>query len=289
MTTRQRQLVTLVRPPRWRVWPFIVGVLVIAATLGAIKYERFYYHVTAQEASREIARTTFAATIRGGKPVNLLQYQQHGAKNQPLIFFTSGDGGWSPFCADIAAHLATKGYTVVAFDVKNYLTTYANSQQPVTPEELGRDYADLLQAARQQPGVDAVRPVTLSGWSLGAGYSVLAATDAKLQGQVARVVGISLPIENELAWKPTDSIIYLTHGVPHEKIFDAHDYLSKLSVPLILLNATDDDTSPLSDANSLLAKAAGPKQLFPVTAHGHHFEGGEEAFYQSLDLSLTNH
>lgn len=265
----------------------LCGLLCLAGLLGVIEYERFYYHVTAQEVSHEVARSSFTASIRGGRLVTLSLYQQQNALNQPLIFFSSGDGGWSPFCADIAAHLATKGYTVAAFDVKNYLTAYANSQQPVTPGEIARDYADLVQAARQQPGVDAAKPVTLSGWSLGAGYSVLVATDANLRDDIARVVGVRLPVQNELAWKPTDSIIYLTHGVPREKIFDAHTYLAKLSVPLVLINATDDETSPLNDAQSLLAADAGPKRLFAVTAHGHHFEGGEDPFYQNLDQAFT--
>jgi len=56
------------------------------------------------------------------------------------VLFTSGDGGWSPFCADIAAHIAASGITVVGIDAKSYLVNFASPQKPITPEELTRDY-----------------------------------------------------------------------------------------------------------------------------------------------------
>src|SRR5215470_6097864 len=57
-------------------------------------------------------------------------YQQQNATNQPLVLFTSGDGGWSPFCADIAAHIAASGSTVVGIDAKDYLVKFASPQKP---------------------------------------------------------------------------------------------------------------------------------------------------------------
>jgi len=54
-----------------------------------------------------------------------------------------------------------------------------------------------------------------------------------------------------------------------------------------MLNATDDDTASLTDAQSLFDKANGPKFLYTVNATGHHFEGGETEFYQDLDQSLS--
>lgn len=270
----------------------VLGVLVAlvgaAVAAGAVWYHRFNHHVTVQEVSHEVSHSTFDASIRGSSTVKLHLYQQMNASRaQPLVIFTSGDGGWSPFCADVAAHIAATGRTVVGFDVKGYLTTFASSQKPVTPEDLRRDYSDLIRAALSQPGIDANAPVTLAGWSLGAGFSVLVGSDEGLKNRVQRVVAISLPQYNELAWKPTDALIYITHGTPREKVFEAQDYLKQLApVPLVMLNATEDDTSPLPDAQTLFHKAAGPARFFAVQAKGHHFEGGEKEFYADLDQSL---
>jgi dienelactone hydrolase len=272
---------------RWVLCALLV--LVGAAGLkGMIWYRNFYNHVTPQEVSHEVGHSVFETTIRGDHQFKLELYQQANAKAQHLVIFSSGDGGWSPFCADVAAHIAAAGNTVVGFNLKEYLTTFATSQKPVTPEELTKDYGELIDAARSRAGVDPNAPVTLAGWSIGAGYSVLAGSNDNLKQRCSRVVAISLPNFNELAWKPTDAIIYLTHGTPREKVFEAKNYLPKLApLPLVMLNATDDDTSPIEDAQQLFKRATGPRVFFAVNAKGHHFEGGEGEFYRDLDEGLS--
>ena len=287
---------SIANPPKTRArqsrWYWLAGLLLLlllsVTAYGMVWYHRFYHHVTIQELSHEVKHSTFQTTIRGGTPVTLQLYQQENAVKQPVVLFTSGDGGWSPFCADVAAHIAGTGRTVVGFNIKDYLVQFASSQKPVLPDELATDYDALITASLAQPGVISTERATLAGWSIGAGYSVLMATDPHLRDRVDRVVAISLPIYNELAWKPTDALIYLTHGVPHEKVFDSRHYLAKLDdKPIAMLNATDDDTSPYRDAQSLAAVVSGPKQFYSVKASGHHFEGGEIEFYRSLDQGLA--
>ena len=254
---------------------------------GLIWYRHFTHHITAQEVSHEVVRSTFHVKLRGNSDFAVDLYQRANTEARPLVLFTSGDGGWSPFCADIAAHMAANGYSVVAFNAKDYLTSFGNSQKPVTVEELMKDYESVMNESLIQPGVDGQARVVLAGWSLGAGFSVVAGPDTQFATRLDRVVAISLPVYNELAWKPTDALIYLTHGVPREKVFDAHEFLRKLNTPVYIVNATDDDTSPLKDARSLFNVAAGPKRLFAIKASGHHFEGGETNFYLNLDEALT--
>ena len=265
----------------------------IVVLLGAVSafavgwYHRFYHHVTLQELSHEVRHSTFQAPVRNGS-VTLHLYQQSNARKQPLVFFTSGDGGWSPFCADIAAHIAATGKTVVGFNSKDYLVSFASSQRPISASELSRDYGEMIKAAGMQPGVDgSARPI-LAGWSLGAGYSVLVATNPLVGERIDRVVAISLPVYNELAWEPKDALIYLTHGTPREKVFDARQFVTKLDpVPIVILNATDDDTSPSHESQSLFDLTPGPKHLYLIKASGHHFEGGEAEFYRDLDEGLA--
>jgi len=279
------------RGKRFR-WLWLVAALLLAigaaSAYGVRWYQHFYHHVTHEELSHEVRHSTFPAVIRNGPPLELQLYQQENAKNQTLVLFTSGDGGWSPFCADIAAHIAATGMTVVGFDAKTYLTTFATPQKPVTAEEITRDYDALARIALTQPGVDQKTPLVLAGWSLGAGYSVLVASQPDFSVPLSRVVAISLPEYGELAWRSTDSIIYITHGTPHEKNFDVHPFLKKLNhTPIIFLNATEDDTAPLRDAKSLYETAASAKRFYAVKARGHHFEGGEKEFYQDLDAGLS--
>ena len=271
-------------------WLLLIVVLALcaAAAYGVRRYHKFYHHVTHEELSHEVKRSTFQATIRNGPPLELQLYQQQNAANQPLVLFTSGDGGWSPFCADMAAHIAASGATVVGIDAKDYLVKFASPQKPIAPEDLTRDYDAIARVALTQPGIDTKTPVVLAGWSLGADYSVLVASQPGFTYPVSRVVAVSPPIYGELAWRPTDAVIYITHKTPHEKIFDAHEYLKQLNqTPIVFLNATDDDTAPLSEARSLYNATPGEKQFYAVKASGHHFEGGEQEFYRDLDEGLS--
>lgn len=274
-------------------WVFLVAALLLtvcAATAYAVHwYHSFYHHVTHEELSHEVKHSTFQVTIRGGPPLTLQLYQQQNVGHQPLVLFTSGDGGWSPFCADIAAHIAATGNTVVGIDAKQYLVDFASPQKPISIEQLTRDYDTIAQLSLAQPGIDRTTPLVLSGWSVGAGYSVIVASQPQFSLPVRRVVAISLPEEGELAWKSTDAVIYVTHGTPHEKLFDAHQYLRKLGqTPIVFLNAADDDNAPFDEAQSLYAATTGSKHLFAVKARGHHFEGGEKEFYHDLDQGLLD-
>jgi dienelactone hydrolase len=270
----------------------LIGALVLivcGVSVYAVRwYHGFYHHVTHEELSHEVKHSTFQATIRSGPPIDLQVYQQENAKSQPLVLFTSGDGGWSPFCADIAAHIAASGMTVVGIDVKSYLVNFASPQEPVSAEDLTRDYDTIAHLAIARPGIDVKAPVVLAGWSLGAGYSVIVASQPEFSLAVSRVIAISLPMYGELAWKASDAIIYVTHGTPNEKVFDAHQYLKKLKqTPIVFLNATHDSDAPFREAESLYEVTPGVKQLYAVKARGHHFEGGEKEFYQDLDQGLT--
>lgn len=260
-----------------------------AASVYAVRWYRgFYHHVTHEELSHEVKHSDFKVTIRNGSPLDLQLYQQEHATNQPLVLFTSGDGGWSPFCADVAAHIASTGVTVAGIDVKTYLVNFATPQKPLSIEDLTHDYDAIAKQAIAQPGVDQKAPVVLAGWSLGAGYAVIAATQTEFSLPVSRVVAISLPEYGEFAWRPADSIIYFTHGTPHEKVFDIHPYLKTLKqTPIVFLNATSDTFAPFHEAQSLYDAIPGAKSFYAVKASGHHFEGGEKEFYEDLDRGIS--
>ncbi|HET9712397.1 MAG TPA: hypothetical protein VFP64_10965, partial [Pyrinomonadaceae bacterium] len=155
-------------------------------------------------------------------------------------------------------------------------------------EQLTRDYDTIARLSIVRLGVDGKAPLLLAGWSLGAGYSVIVASQPEFSLPVSRVVAISLLRYGELAWRPADAIVYVTHGLPREKLFDANQYLKKLNrTPIVFLNAMNDSFAPFGEAQSLYAAVAGAKQFYAVKASGHHFEGGEKEFYQDLDRGLS--
>src|ERR1700752_1101451 len=268
---------------------FLVMCAIGAGSVYAVRWYRgFYHHVTHEELSHAVKHSTFQVTIRSGPALDMQLYQQEHAANQPLVLYTSGDGGWSPFCADVAAHMAATGVTVVGIDAKSYLVKFATSQKPLSPEDLAHDYDVIAKQAITQTGVDNKAPLVLAGWSLGAGYSVIAASQPEFSLPVRRVIAISLPAYGELAWRPADSIIYFTHGTPHEKVFDIHPYLKSLKqTPIVFLNATSDKYAPFHEAQSLYDAIPGAKHFYAVNASGHHFEGGEKSFYEDLDKGLS--
>jgi|SRR5215217_5079022 len=83
------------------------------------------------------------------------------------MLFTSGDGRWSPFCADIAA----SGITVIGIDVKSYLVNFASPQKPISAEDLSRDYDAIARLSIARQGINDKTPLVLADWSLGGGYS----------------------------------------------------------------------------------------------------------------------
>jgi hypothetical protein len=79
---------------RWRsVFASLLTVVAIAAFTGVVSYQRFYHHKTSQEVSHAVEHTTFQVTMRSSTSVTLQLYQQGNAKGQPLVLFSSGDGG----------------------------------------------------------------------------------------------------------------------------------------------------------------------------------------------------
>jgi hypothetical protein len=67
----------------------------------------------------------------------------------------------------------------------------------------------------------------------------------------------------------------------------AADHHELNQTPIVFLNATDDDTAPFSEAQSLYKTPAGSKRFYAIKAKGHHFEGGQQEFYRDLDMELS--
>jgi type IV secretory pathway VirJ component len=117
------------------------------------------------------AATSDTITIRGHAQTLHL----YGTRGAPPVIVSSGDGGWMHLGPHVAELLAAKGFFVVGFDAKAYLSSFTSGKTTLRPDEEPGDYKILADYAARGA---SQRPI-LIGVSEGAGLSVLAATDPR--------------------------------------------------------------------------------------------------------------
>jgi alpha-beta hydrolase superfamily lysophospholipase len=222
-----------------------------------------------------LAQATDSITLRGkSQSVRL-----YGRRGNPPVIVSSGDGGWLHLAPHVAETLARRGFFVVGVDVKAYLETFTSGSTTLRPEDEPRDYAALAAFAAKG---STQKPI-LIGVSEGAGLSVLAATDPSTKAAIAGVIGLGLPDLNELAWRWSDSLIYVTHGVPKEPTFSTQAIVDRISpVPLAVIHSTHDEFVPLAVAQRIIERAREPKRLWVITAADHRFSDNLGEFDQRL-------
>ena len=226
------------------------------------------------------AETKATITLRGQEQTLRL----FGPRTGPPVIVSSGDGGWTHLGPDVAAFLETRGFFVVGFDCKHYLSSFTSGSTTLAPSDVPIDYRALVDYARS----GRAEPVLLVGVSEGAGLSVLAASAPSLQASLRGVLALGLPDVNELGWRFSDSAIYVTHKTPNEPTFRAADYVPRLgAVPLAALHATHDEFVPVDEVKRLLALPGGPKRLVILEAADHRFSDKQpelqKAMLEALD------
>ena len=210
------------------------------------------------------AQNRQTVAIRGHQQVLYLYGSPRGA---PVIV-SSGDGGWMHLGPQVAEFLAGRGFFVIGFDVKAYLSSFTSERSTLRPEEEPADYRVLTEFAQRATGK---KPV-LVGVSEGAGLSVLAASDPDTKATITAVIGLGLPDINELAWRWKDSLIYLTHRPPHEPSFSVAGIVGRLApLPFAAIHSTHDEFVPVADVERVMNAASEPKHLWIVDAADHRF------------------
>jgi pimeloyl-ACP methyl ester carboxylesterase len=221
-----------------------------------------------------LVMTTAVAVVWGQAPqtIVLRGHQQtlrvYGPPGGQPIIVSSGDGGWMHLGPHVAEVLAQRGFRVVGFDVKAYLTSFTSEASTLRAEDEPADYRVLAEFAKAA----GTRKPILVGVSEGAGLSVLAATDPRTKAEILGVVGLGLPDLNELGWRWKDSLIYLTHKIPSEPTFSAAAIVANIApVPLAVIHSTHDEFVPLTSIEDIVNRAAEPKRLWVVKAADHRF------------------
>jgi predicted alpha/beta-hydrolase family hydrolase len=203
----------------------------------------------------------------------------YGTRGGPAAVVASGDGGWVHLGPYVAELLASRGYFVVGFDSKAYLSSFTRGGTTLSTTDVPADFASLLDYATR----GATAPPVLLGVSEGAALAVLAATNATTKAKLAGVVALGLPDKAELGWRFRDSIIYVTKGVPNEPLFSTAELIGGVSpLPLVAIHSTKDEFVSVDDVKRVMGRAGEPKQLWFIEAADHRFSGREQDLNQRL-------
>ncbi len=211
------------------------------------------------------------------------QLHLYGPATGDPIILSSGDLGWAGLVVHVAEFLAERGYFVIGFSSKAYLTSFTTRDSALTPNDVPQDYAKLIEYARQK---SAANPI-LVGVSEGAGLSVLAASNPVVKASIKGVLGLGLPDDNELGWKWQDFTIWITKKKPNEPGFRTTDIISRVSpAPLAEIHSTHDEFLPLDKAKQMFSLAGNPKKMWVIDAANHRFSDNRPELFRCIQEAL---
>jgi uncharacterized protein len=229
--------------------------------------------------STAVPNTNIVA-IRGQKQ-KIYYYPAKGTSLNHKILFAPGDGGWRGWAVTIGETMATWGYDVYGLDTKIYLDSFTGTT-PLTEPDVMHDLRAIAECMTNRSG----EKVTLVGWSEGAGLFVLGAASDGNKKIFTGLVAFGLGDENVLGWQWSNNIMSLVKK-PKEPTFNAADYMARIApLPLLMIQASDDQSTSVEEANRLFALARDPKRFVLVDGQNHRFDGNQDEFFRRLRDSL---
>jgi pimeloyl-ACP methyl ester carboxylesterase len=230
--------------------------------------------------------TTFLTVDLGGRTQRVRLFRPAMVTGAPVVF-VSGDGPWVWMPPRVCRGLAAAGHVVVGLSGHDYLVHQATHKKPLTVERIQGDFVRLLRAAADaDPGH---RKPALVGWSLGAGYGMIAAASDAVRANCSLVVPIGLTEKDELAWRAIDTITWLTGGDAHEPSIEIGPYAARVAgVPVCLIQGDTDRYAPFDGAQRVYDAVPGRKRLVRLQRTGHLFHSKKEqaALLSALDDAL---
>lgn len=205
-----------------------------------------------------------------------------------LVLYATGDGGWFGTAIEMWRAIAAAGYPVAGVSARAFLRVERPGRDGLDVRQVATDYRTLVAAARAALQLPATTPTVLAGWSRGAAFSVLAASDATLHDDVQGVVAIGLAERENL--RVDDSEESDDGPLAPDAArwpFDNYAQILRLTVPCAVIQATGDNYFPAASARVRLGDDAPGRHLYAITARNHRFGGGGAAFVAALGEALS--
>ena len=202
------------------------------------------------------------------------------------VLYASGDGGWFGAAVDMFQQIADAGYPVVGFSSRAFLKIERPRGAPlVSATQLAAEYNDITAQARIALGLDDSSRVVLTGWSRGAAFSVLVASEPKEQEHLLGVVAIGLGEGEDLTTISGDDDAS-DDGHPSATRhwpFDTYARIAQVApLPCAVIQATRDNYFPAASALRRFGPDTPQRRFYAIDAKNHRFSGGKAAFDVAL-------
>jgi pimeloyl-ACP methyl ester carboxylesterase len=207
-------------------------------------------------------------------------------KENLLIVYATGDGGWGGLGDELFSLIARWGYPAVGFSSKNYLKNleYYSESGTTTPRRFVRDLETIIADTQARLELPPATRIVLVGLSRGAGLMVVAAGDRSFQSEIAGVIAVSLTREEE-------HLVHLRRSrgpaAGRELVeIKTYEYLKRLlTLPVAVIQSTHDGYLPAAAARELFGPDTTFRKFHPVEARNHSFWCGCDELQSTLDES----
>jgi dienelactone hydrolase len=198
-----------------------------------------------------------------------------------LVLYATGDGGWYPTAKDMFRQVADAGYFTAGFSSRSFLKLQRPRSAPLDAAQLAAEYRQIMAQARTALGLDATTRAILTGWSRGAAFAVLVASEPAARSDVLGVVAIGLADGEDLNVDgPADETD--DGRAPAEKRrwpFQTYGRIARLGpLPCAVIQATGDGYLPAARARELFGPDTPRRRFYAIDARNHRFSGGGAAF-----------
>lgn len=219
-----------------------------------------------------------------GKPLELHVAAPPTREPAPvLVLYASGDGGWFGAAVDMFRQIADAGYVTVGFSSRALLRLERPQGALANPAQLADEYDQIVAQARAVLGLREDTGAVLTGWSRGAAFSVLAATEPVVRHEIVGVLAIGLANGEDLAVNDADDETDPGPAAAEPPRFDTYAQIARLgSLPCAVIQSTHDNYFPASGARRLMGPDTTLRRLYVVDAKNHRFSGGKPAFHAAL-------
>lgn len=264
-------------------------VLVLASAIGLATACTATHAPVRLAPARTPPRVVTTTVMLHGSPLELHLATPAAPASATLVLYASGDGGWFGAAVDMFRDIAEGGYRTVGFSARAFLRIERPRHGTLSPRVLAADYAAILVRACATLGLPADTPVILTGWSRGAAFAAIAASESVLSAATHGVVAIGLAADENLRVGDEEG----DGGgggarSPRPDGFAPYGRLRALSsVRCAVIQASRDDYLPAAKAQVLFGDNGPSRRLYAIQARNHRFSGGHAAFVLALTDALS--